>query len=107
MGSLKGITIFDAPADSVANFNKLNNIEIFDESTGCPVKDIDELYQDKEGIVWASSASDQTALVRFNYNALFRNKKLPNVSIQQAKINDDVVPWNLLLTAKNDTANSD
>ncbi len=28
------------------------------------------------------------------------------MSIQQAKINDDVVPWNLLLTAKNDTANS-
>jgi signal transduction histidine kinase/ligand-binding sensor domain-containing protein len=106
IGTLRGITIFDAPSDSISNFNRLHNIEIFNESTGCPLKDVTTLYQDREGIIWAASSSAQTGLVRFDYNALFRNKELPKVSIQQAKINDDVVPWNLLLTAKNDTISS-
>ena len=107
IGTLRGITIFDAPADSVSNFNRLNHIEIFNESTGCPLKDVHTLYRDREGIIWAASSSAQTGLVRFDYNALFRNKELPKVSIQQVKINDNFVPWNLLVTAKNDTAKFD
>jgi signal transduction histidine kinase/ligand-binding sensor domain-containing protein len=112
VGTDKGITIFDPPVDSTKDLDKLRNIEIFDESTGCPLKDFNwgqrTLYQDKEGIIWAAAGGEESSLIKFDYNALFRNKVLPKVSLRQIKLNEEAVPWNTLLNKNiKDTTNTD
>jgi hypothetical protein len=108
LGSSEGLTIFDYPVDSTEGFTSLRNIETFNFHSGFPVRKVREfqnsLYVDKQGILWIACASEKAPLIRFDYDALHRNHKLPLVNIRQIKINEELIAWQ---TLKNSNANTD
>lgn len=84
------------------------NIPIFEnynKRTGYPVKDVNQGFNsmlvDSRGIVWAGTGDDKTALVRFDYKALRKNKNSPLAFIQNIKINEQNVSWYSLLKREN------
>jgi len=94
--------------------NNLNNseiknyapvFEIYNTSNGFPIKDINTgqnaMYEDKNGMIWIATGSDKTALIRFDYSSLKKNKLPPKVFIQSVKINDEKICWNDLLRSEN------
>ena len=99
VGTNLGIAFFDGPKED-EDFTELKNIEIFNSNTGYPVKDLTDgqngMYQDRNGILWAGTGSNKTALVRFDYQALVRNQTPPKVFLKQLRINEEVIPWNSL-----------
>ena len=100
LGSNAGLTIFSYPVDSIENFNSLQNIEIFNFQTGFPIRTIvksnNSMFVDDEGILWIANHSAESPLIRFDYDALHRNDKLPTVTIQQVKINEEAIAFHTL-----------
>ena len=101
VGTNLGIAFFDAP-DSVNTDFPLKNLEVFNSNTGYPVKDLTDgqngMYQDSKGILWAGTGNNKTALVRFDYQALVRNKKAPSIFFKQLRINEEVISWESLIS---------
>ncbi len=86
--------------------NNLNNeelkdyepvLEVYNSATGYPVKDVNSgshsMFLDSKGIVWIGTGSDKTALVRFDYKALNKNKNPLALVIQSIKINGETICW--------------
>ncbi|RIW18183.1 hypothetical protein D0X99_00330 [Algoriphagus lacus] len=101
VGTNLGIAFFDAP-DSVNTDFPLENLEVFNSDTGYPVKDLTDgqngMFQDSKGILWAGTGNNKTALVRFDYQALIRNKKTPTVFLKQLRINEEIISWESLIS---------
>jgi ligand-binding sensor domain-containing protein/signal transduction histidine kinase len=101
VGTNLGIAIFNPPNGAISEFS-LENLEVFNSNTGYPVKDLTDgqngMYQDSNGILWAGTGSNKTALVRFDYAALRRNKEKPLVFIKQLRINEEEISWESLQT---------
>ncbi len=79
-------------------------IEYYNTSTGCPVKDMapNNMFIDKDGVLWGGTGSDKTGLVRFDYAALIKNTAPPEVVIQNIKLNNENICWyNLSLSKTN------
>lgn len=99
VGTNRGITIFSTPYSIISDFS-IKNLEIFNTETGYPVKDLPDgqngMYQDTKGILWAGTGSNKTALVRFDYKALLRNKEKPEVFIKQLRLNEEEISWESL-----------
>ncbi len=104
IGTNLGVALFDGPENSSEEFNGIKNLEIFNTVTGYPVKDLtdgqDALFVDIKGILWAGTGSDKTALVRFDYAALLKNQELPELTIQQLRINEEPISWYSLAHGK-------
>lgn len=104
VGTNLGIAVFNSPYAVISEFS-LENLEIFNSNTGYPVKDLTDgqngMYQDSKGILWAGTGSNKTALVRFDYEALIRNKKKPSVFIKQLRINEEEISWESLQESEN------
>lgn len=97
VGTNLGITLFNFDNKK----NQLVNIEIYNTNTGYPVKDVNtgqSMYLDNKGIIWAATGSDKTALVCFDYDALFKNTDPPVVKIQSVKIDGEGINWYKLNT---------
>jgi sugar lactone lactonase YvrE len=105
LSSKSGLTIFSYPVDSIENFNSLQNIETFNFQTGFPIRYImyfeNSVYVDDDGILWIANLSEESPLIRFDYDALHRKDKLPSVTIQQVKINEEEISWQTLLNINN------
>ncbi|TDQ16918.1 two component regulator with propeller domain [Algoriphagus boseongensis] len=101
VGTNLGIAFFDGPKSENQDFNTLENIEVFNSDTGYPVKDLTDgqngMFQDQNGILWAGTGSNKTALVRFDYGALVRNQNKPKVFLRQLRLNEEVISWNSLI----------
>jgi ligand-binding sensor domain-containing protein/serine phosphatase RsbU (regulator of sigma subunit) len=84
--------------EELKNFSPL--IEIYNSNNGYPVKDVNTgqngMFEDSKGIIWAGTGSDKTALMRFDYAALNKNKNTPQIFIQNIKINNENLCWNNL-----------
>lgn len=67
--------------------------EKYSEETGYPIKDINAnaMFCDSKGIIWAGCGDNK--LVRFNYDAVFRDTTAPFALIQSLKINNEEVNW--------------
>lgn len=104
IGTNLGIAVFNSPYSVISDFS-LENIEIFNSNTGYPVKDLTDgqngMYQDSKGILWAGTGSNKTALVRFDYEALLRNKEKPEIFIKQLRINEEEISWESLQVNEN------
>ena len=97
---LKGGIVEDASDIVKAKYG----IEYYNTNTGCPVKDMtpNNMFIDKDGILWAGTGSDKTGLVRFDYAAVNKNKAPPEVVIQNIKLNNENICWyNLSLSKTN------
>jgi len=76
-----------------------NSIEVYNEFTGYPVRDINggsnngAIFCDSKGIVWAGTGSDKTALVRFEYGAIHKDRDPPKLVIQKVSIKGERVCW--------------
>ncbi len=102
-----------AGADAIPVQNNLTNealknytpvIEIYNSANGYPVKDVNAgqntILLDSKGILWIATGADKTALVRFDYAALNKNKLPPDVVIQSVKINNENICWYNLENSK-------
>ena len=93
VGTNLGITLFTPSED----FTKLNDIEIYNSNTGCPVKDVNTgqncMLLDSKGIIWAGTGSEKTALVRFDPSALHINNDTPTLVIKSIKVNEENICW--------------
>ncbi|WP_373494719.1 two-component regulator propeller domain-containing protein, partial [Aquiflexum sp.] len=101
IGTNLGLTVFNISED----YTSLTDLEIFNSSTGNPVKDVnfgqDAMLLDSKGIIWAGTGSDKTALVRFDYEALYRSVVLPVVVIQSIKVKDENISWHTIKESVN------
>lgn len=100
IGTNLGITIFDGQYDHKSGVDSLRNIEVFNSETGFPVKDLTDgqngLFVDSNGILWAGTGNNKTALVQFVLSHLPRNGKKPNLFFKQLRLNEEVIPWESL-----------
>ncbi|MCH6236805.1 ATP-binding protein, partial [Cognataquiflexum rubidum] len=100
-GTNLGISIFNI-SDDLSN---LTDMEIFNTSTGYPVKDVftgqGTMLLDSKGIIWAGTGSESTGLVRFDYEALNRSVEPPVLVIQSIKVRDENISWHTLSAALN------
>jgi signal transduction histidine kinase/ligand-binding sensor domain-containing protein len=82
--------------------------ENFNKNTGYPVKDPNNnaLMLDKSGILWTGCGDNK--LIRFDYDAVNKNREPLALQIQNIKINNENVCWNDLLqrTQKKKTKDS-
>lgn len=96
VGTNLGIAVFDAPISNT-HFGQLKNIEIYNNNTGYPIKDVNEIKNSmfiaNKGIIWVGTGSDKTALVRFDPTAVNRNHEPPKVVLQSIKVLGEQVCW--------------
>jgi signal transduction histidine kinase/ligand-binding sensor domain-containing protein len=100
LGSSNGLSIFSYSTNDAGDI-ELNNIETFNHQNGYPIRSIERsyghsLYVDRKGILWIASNSEKSPLIRFDYDALHRNDKLPIATIRQIKINEEAISWQTL-----------
>jgi len=71
--------------------------EIYNKSTGYNIKDVSAgqrgIIEDRDGIIWIATGDDNSALVRFDYNEIKKNKTAPGVVIQNIKLNEKDINW--------------
>jgi ligand-binding sensor domain-containing protein/serine phosphatase RsbU (regulator of sigma subunit) len=100
----------NTPGNTAQNISAQNNLtneelknytpvfEIYNSAKGYPVKDVnsghDAMFKDSKGMLWIATGSDKTGLVRFDYEAINKNKLPPLVFIQSIKINNENICWN-------------
>ena len=94
VGTNVGLAVFNPTLPLEPN-GKLAELEIFNSSTGYPIKDINvcqkAMFLDSKGIVWAGTGEEKIGVVRFDYNAVNHQHKAPNVVIQNIKLNEETV----------------
>jgi len=75
--------------------------EKYSEETGYPIKDINSnaMFCDSKGIVWAGCGDNK--LIRFDYDAVFKDTSAPLAFVQSLKINNEEVNWYDLLKYSN------
>lgn len=78
--------------------------EVYNIKRGYPVSAVswgqEGMVINKEGIIWIGTVLNETGLVRFDYQALNKNKNPPNVFIQEIKIDNEAISWYDLLETK-------
>ncbi|HTB30861.1 MAG TPA: HAMP domain-containing sensor histidine kinase, partial [Bacteroidia bacterium] len=70
---------------------------IFNENTGYPIKDLNSnsMLLDNNGIIWAGCGDNK--LIRFDYDAINRDREPLKLQIENIKVNNTTVCWNNLL----------
>ena len=93
IGTNLGIMLFKPSED----LGKLNDIELYNANTDCPVKNINTgqntMLLDSKGSIWAGTGSQKTALVRFDPSALQTDNSLPSLVIKSVKVNEEHICW--------------
>lgn len=96
VGTNLGITVFRLSDDK----EKLSDVAVFNTATGYPVKDVNAgqngMYLDRQGVIWAGTGSEKTALVRFDYKALMKNAAAPALVIRKLKVSSEDISWHQL-----------
>jgi signal transduction histidine kinase/ligand-binding sensor domain-containing protein len=108
LGSGNGLAIFSYPVDSMETFKSPFDMEVYNVQTGYPVRTVmsrtNSMFVDSKGILWIAATSEKTPLIRFDYDALHRNDKLPTLTIRQIKINEEAIAFQTL--ANDNTQNN-
>lgn len=98
IGTSKGISVIPSRL-SQKPFNQIkSDIETFNKTEGYPLKDVSykTLFCDRNDIVWAGTESDKSAVIRFDYSKVKKEKKSTQTYIQQIRINDENINWHRL-----------
>ncbi|MCB0700462.1 MAG: hypothetical protein KDC11_11460 [Chitinophagaceae bacterium] len=106
VGTNKGIAVFNISEDH----SRLTNIEIYNTSTGYPIKDINGrqncLLKDSKGVLWGGTGSGEQLIVRLDRSKIRRDSTPPTVVIRELKINNNPVCWSYLVPTRNTDSNS-
>ncbi len=73
--------------------------EIFNQTTGYPVKDINTnaMFCDHEGTIWAGTGD---RLIRFDYSGIRKNANPPHLIIQAVRVQGENVGWYDILASR-------
>jgi len=96
IGTSYGLTILKGGISAKEGEIAREGIEIYNENTGYPIKDVSHIYslfKDSRGIIWAGTGDK---LVRFDYSSVNKRSTPPKVLIQNVKINNEIVSWHSL-----------
>jgi len=108
LGSGNGLAVFSYPVDSMETFKSLQDMEVYNIHTGYPVRAVvregSSMFVDSKGILWIAANSEKAPLIRFDYDALHRNDKLPKLAIHRIKINEENIAFQTL--ANDNTQNN-
>jgi signal transduction histidine kinase/ligand-binding sensor domain-containing protein len=85
-----GLTILQG---GLAAFNTKGAIENYNHHEGYAFRSVQFAFQDHEGIIWLSTNSDKTGLVRFDPKKRHSNTSAPLVFIKEININSEKVNW--------------
>jgi len=84
--------------------NETPLFEIYNMSTGYPVKDINTgqntMLMDSKGSIWAATGDNIAALVHFDYKTVKKDTTPPNIVIQNIRINEENMCWYSILDQK-------
>jgi len=94
VGTIKGIAIL---TKGVKSFDTQKGIDIYNAQNGYNIKDVLHLDTDTAGIIWISTGSRKTGMVRFDRQALIQDTFPPSVEIQQIQIHGRSLSWYDLL----------
>ncbi len=94
VGTINGIAILTKGSNS---FNEKGGIEVYNTQNGYAIKEVLYLDTDTAGIIWISTGSRKTGLVRFDRQALIRDPFPPKPEIQQIKLHGRSLSWYDLL----------
>ncbi len=100
IGTSYGFTILKGGLSADKETIAKEGVEIFNEQTGFPIKDVSNTHTmiiDIHGHIWAGTGDK---LVRFDYNQVRRNSQAPNVFIQKVGINHEKISWHSLQRAR-------
>ena len=100
IGTNKGFTILKGGIASERGKIVQDGVEIYNEKTGYPIKDISNnqsMHIDNYGNIWAGTVDK---LVRFDYSSIKRNTEPLDVFLQNIKINNDHISWRSLEWAR-------
>jgi len=100
IGTSYGLTILRGGLSAGKETIAKEGIEIFNEQTGFPIKDVSNTHTmiiDLHGHIWAGTGDK---LVRFDQNQVRRNSQAPHVFIQSVGINHEKISWHSLLRAR-------
>lgn len=101
MGPLGSNRKIDIPAQNNLTNDELKNylpvFEIFTPKIGFPINSIargqNSIYLDSDGKVWIGTGSDKVGLVQFDYAALHKSRRPPELFIRSVKIDNEKVSW--------------
>ena len=97
VGTNRGLTMFDSPQKPIVGFTALTGIEKYDSQSAYPAKSVysgqNAICLDSNGLIWISTASDKTALIRFDYQKIRKNSSPPRIRIESIKINNEDICW--------------
>ena len=78
--------------------------EIYNTKTGYPlIRDVNggsnngAMICDNKGIIWIGTGNEKTALVRFDYHSVLKNKQPLSLNLQSIKVNNENICWHNLL----------
>jgi len=98
-GTNKGLV---AMKESLGDTSTEKIIGIFNESTNYPISEVNAgaLFVDPNGTVWIGSGHQD--IIRFNYPTQYNKvSKPPELVIQNVKVNNEEVLWNLIKSNQN------
>jgi len=97
VGTGLGIALFNTLPD----LEKLADIEIYNRSTDYPIKHVNggqrAMFLDQKGILWASTGTEKSSLVRIDPSLLHNDHAVPRIIIKGIRINEEAVCWNDLI----------
>lgn len=95
IGTSKGISVIPSSSANKPFKQIKSDIETFNTTEGYPLKDVNylSLYCDKNDIVWVGTGSVKSALLRFDFSKVNKEKKSTQTYIQQIKVNDENINW--------------
>ena len=104
IGTTNGIAIL---TKGIKSFLEKDGIEVYNSENGYAIKEVLHLSTDTAGIIWISTGSRKTGLVRLDRQALIQDTFPPKVEIQQVKVHGRSLSWYDLLPAGDSLLHSD
>jgi signal transduction histidine kinase/ligand-binding sensor domain-containing protein len=94
VGTINGIAVLSRGSRS---FEEEGGLEVYNAQNGYNIKEVLHLSTDTAGIIWISTGSRKTGLVRLDRQALIQDTFPPKVEIHQVKLHGRSLSWYDLL----------
>ena len=83
-------------------------IDVYNTAAGYPIKDVqtaeNSMFEDRQGVIWITTGSDRTGLVRFDRRALIKDTMPLELQLSQVTVDNENVGWYAISQAFQDSA---